>query len=77
MGYNDDDSSFLADFKEYPWWLRWGVGLIPLIFSIIMLFYGKLYFWAWGIGGALFMFNLYLSMNDLLDILMPRRDHDE
>lgn len=68
--------SFL-NWTEYPWWLRWLVCLIPLTIAGIMLANGRFMYWLWGIGGVLTLINLYLTWNEILDHIMPRKDKDD
>lgn len=52
---------------DLPWWLRWiiclGVATVGFFVSI----------WIFAVGLVLTVVNVFLSWNEILDVLMPRK----
>lgn len=55
---------------DRPWWLRWLICLATLALGLFD-------YWLTGIALLLLVLNLYLSWNEILDRLMPRKGHDD
>ena len=51
---------------DRPWWLRWIICLSTLVLGLAD-------FWLLGIGALLLVINLFLTWNEILDHIMPRK----
>jgi hypothetical protein len=44
-------------YVELPWYLRYGVGLLLIAASTLLLvFTGRIWFWGWVVGGIMLLF---------------------
>ncbi len=50
---------FFVWWYERPWWLRWGIALLPIVAGLIRLATGVIWLWAFAIGITLVLINLY------------------
>ncbi|MCC7508714.1 MAG: hypothetical protein IT464_05030 [Planctomycetes bacterium] len=64
--------SFLG-WAQSAWWVRWLVCAVLVAICSIALAFGRLWLWLWAITGVLVLINVFLSWNDILDRIMPRR----
>ena len=51
---------------DRPWWLRWIICLPTLGLGLFEV-------WLFGVGVLLLVINLFLTWNEILDVIMPRK----
>ncbi|MBZ0135539.1 MAG: hypothetical protein K8I27_04085 [Planctomycetes bacterium] len=71
-------SGFVVWWMDRPWWSRWLICLIPAAICLIdYIATGSFFVWLGGAALAMIVVNLVLSMREVLDVVMPRRDRDD
>jgi hypothetical protein len=43
-------------YSELPWYFRYGVGLLLIAISTLLLLAGRIWIWGWVVGAAMLLF---------------------